>query len=601
MLYLTGYGLTLDDLEAVPPVGQPHAGPPRGAPHRRASRSRPARSARASPTASAWASPSAGCGPASAPSVCRPPHLRDLRRRRPRGGHQPRGRVAGRPPRPRPARLRLRRQPHHHRRPDRAGADRRRRRSASRPTAGTSTTSARSPTTSTRSRRRSAGPWPSRTSPSLIVLRSHIGYPSPKYTDTRGPRQPARRRRDRASPRRSWACRRTRRSGCPTTCSSSTARPAAAGRGRARGLGGAARRPGPATAAAFDAVPRRPAASPGWEDEAPDLGPSATRSPPARPAAQCLNALRRRRARAHGRRRRPHRQHRHRARRTPASSPPTRPAAARSTSASASTAWAAIMNGMALHGGALPGRRHVPRLQRLHARRGAPRRAVARPRSSTRGPTTRSASARTGPPTSRSSTWPSLRAMPGLRVIRPADANETADGLARRRRPRRPHRADPDPPEPAGARGHGRQRRRARRAPTCCATPTARRPTSCSSAPAARCRSALDAAELLAADGHRAPGSCRCPAGSCSTCQDDDYQDAVLPAGVPTLAVEAGVTVRLGAAGPTTRSASTTSGPARPATPCSRSSASPPTTWPNGPRPVEPLPERAESTVLGTR
>ena len=30
-----------------------------------------------------------------------------------------------------------------------------------------------------------------------------------------------------------------------------------------------------------------------------------------------------------------------------------------------------------------------------------------------------------------------LRAMPGLRVIRPADANETADGVAHRRRQRR--------------------------------------------------------------------------------------------------------------------------------------------------------------------
>ena len=50
-----------------------------------------------------------------------------------------------------------------------------------------------------------------------------------------------------------------------------------------------------------------------------------------------------------------------------------------------------------------PGRRHVLRVQRLHARRGAPRRALARPRSSSRGPTTRSASARTARPTSRSS------------------------------------------------------------------------------------------------------------------------------------------------------------------------------------------------------
>ena len=64
----------------------------------------------------------AGAAGALRPRGGRPPHLRDLRRRRPRGGRQPRGRLAGRPPRPRPPRLRLRRQPRHHRRPHRARA-----------------------------------------------------------------------------------------------------------------------------------------------------------------------------------------------------------------------------------------------------------------------------------------------------------------------------------------------------------------------------------------------------------------------------------------------------------------------------------------------
>ena len=40
----------------------------------------------------------------------------------------------------------------------------------------------------------------------------------------------------------------------------------------------------------------------------------------------------------------------------------------------------------------------------------------------------------------------SLRAMPELRLIRPADANETAAGVAGAHRRRRPHRADPQPP-----------------------------------------------------------------------------------------------------------------------------------------------------------
>ncbi len=53
-----------------------------------------------------------------------------------------------------------------------------------------------------------------------------------------------------------------------------------------------------------------------------------------------------------------------------------------------------------------PLRRHVPHVQRLHARRRAPRGGDEVAGRSTCGPTTRSASARTGPPTSRSSTWP---------------------------------------------------------------------------------------------------------------------------------------------------------------------------------------------------
>ena len=91
--------------------------------------------------------------------------------------------IAG-PPRPRPARLRVRRQPHHHRRPHRARPTPTTCRSASRATAGTSCSSARSPTTSTRSKRGLREGMAETDRPSLVVLRSHIGYPSPKYTDT---------------------------------------------------------------------------------------------------------------------------------------------------------------------------------------------------------------------------------------------------------------------------------------------------------------------------------------------------------------------------------------------------------------------------------
>ena len=79
-----------------------------------------------------------------------------------------------------------------------------------------------------------------------------------------------------------------------------------------------------------------------------------------------------------------------------------------------------------------------------------------------------------------------LRAIPGLQVIRPADANETAAGVAGHRRARRPDGARPQPPghrgrhRRLGGRARRRHRARTRRAP---------RPSSCS-APAARSRCA---------------------------------------------------------------------------------------------------------------
>ena len=56
----------------------------------------------------------------------RPPHLRDRERRRPDGGHQPRGVLVRRPPAPRPPDRALRRQPHLDRRVDGARPVRRR-------------------------------------------------------------------------------------------------------------------------------------------------------------------------------------------------------------------------------------------------------------------------------------------------------------------------------------------------------------------------------------------------------------------------------------------------------------------------------------------
>ncbi len=101
----------------------------------------------------------------------------------PRGGHQPRSRITRRTPEARPARLRLRRQPHHDRRSDRAELQRRRRQALR------GIRLARRQHRRSRQRHRSPR---SRAPPChggrrrsvLVILRSHIGWPSPKYTDT---------------------------------------------------------------------------------------------------------------------------------------------------------------------------------------------------------------------------------------------------------------------------------------------------------------------------------------------------------------------------------------------------------------------------------
>ena len=132
--------------------------------------------------------------------------------------------------------------------------------------------------------------------------------------------------------------------------------------------------------------------------------------------------------------------------------------------------------------------------------------------------------------------------------IRPADANETAHAW-------RLH-IDGDGPtaivltrqNAPGARGHRRaRRRRARRAGrTCSSTSRATRPTSCSSAPAPRCRCASTPPRALVARG-RSVRVVSMPSWELFDAQPADYRDAVLPAGVPTLAVEAGATLRVGA------------------------------------------------------
>ena len=213
VLHLTGYDLPLDEIKRFRQWGSLTPGhPERSATSRPASRSRPGRSARASPTASAWRWPSASCASATAREV-QDHHVfaivsdGDLWRASP----------------PRPPRW-----------PASSGSAAsststttttisldgptslsfaaRTSTSASRPTAGTCERST-TPTTSTRSRRRSRGRAEDER-PTLIRVRSIIGYPAPNKQGTarRTARRSARTRC--ARPRRRWA-------GTPTPSSSS--------------------------------------------------------------------------------------------------------------------------------------------------------------------------------------------------------------------------------------------------------------------------------------------------------------------------------------------------------------------------------------------
>ena len=114
MLYLTGYGLELDDLKNFRQLGSPTAGPPR-AQARQGHRDhhRPAR-----PGHLERRRPRARRAHARRPlqhrrrGDHRPLHLHDRLRRRPAGGRGLRGVLDRRAPRPRPADRLLRRQPH---------------------------------------------------------------------------------------------------------------------------------------------------------------------------------------------------------------------------------------------------------------------------------------------------------------------------------------------------------------------------------------------------------------------------------------------------------------------------------------------------------
>ena len=156
MLYLTGYGLTLDDLKNFRQLGSPTAGHPEYG-HAAGIETTTGPLGQGISTAVGMALGRAHAGRALQPRRPRDRrslHVRDRVRRRPAGGHRLRGLLARRPPRPRPPDLVLGRQPHLDRGRHRDLLHRGRRRRATRPTAGTCRTSART-SASTASRRRS--------------------------------------------------------------------------------------------------------------------------------------------------------------------------------------------------------------------------------------------------------------------------------------------------------------------------------------------------------------------------------------------------------------------------------------------------------------
>ena len=177
-----GYDLTLDDLRDFRQWGSKTPGSPRARPHRRRrGHHRPAR-----PGHRQRGRHGDRRAPAARPlrrRRRRPPHVLHRERRRPVRGPQPRGVVARRPPRPRvgwcastTTTTSRSTGPPSWRSPTTPPP-------GSAPTAGTSRSWARRPRTSTPSRPRSSAPSPRRTAPSLLILRSHIAYPSPSKTD----------------------------------------------------------------------------------------------------------------------------------------------------------------------------------------------------------------------------------------------------------------------------------------------------------------------------------------------------------------------------------------------------------------------------------
>ena len=347
-----------------------------------------------------------------------------------------------------------------------------------------------------------------------------------------------------------------------------------------RALRAVARRRRRAAPSEWDAAWDRAARCPGSREALPTSTGARTSSPRARAGQKAMAAFSRLRPDDGRRRRRPVSESTKtefpRRRRGALHARPR--AAATSSSACASTAWAASVNGMAAHGGIvrpygstfLQFADYMRGSIRLSALTGLQVAWVYTHDSVGLG--------EDGPTHQPVEHLAALRAIPGLVVLRPGDANETARGVAR---------------DPRGPRGPGGARRS--RARTCrCSADASRRRASRSGAYVLR---DAEDDERAIARRHRLRGlgrargapsssrprasaraSSRCRAGSCSPQQDEAYRDAVLPPDAAEASRSRPASRWAGRSRSTRRSSIDRFGACAPAPRSSRSSASPRTT-----------------------
>ncbi len=195
------------------------------------------------------------------------------------------------------------------------------------------------------------------------------------------------------------------------------------------------------------------------------------------------------------------------------------------------------MVGMSRHGGVLPDRRHVLRVQRLHAGIGAAVGPVQYKGHLLLDPRLdRAGRGRPDPPAGRAARRDAGHAQPAALSAPPTPTRP-------RRRSGSPSTTTARQPSSCPARPYRCSRARPNEPSSCSWAPTrspgtSRAPTSCSSAPGPRCGFVSTPPSCSKPTGYRVR-VVSMPSWELFEEQDEDYQDEVLGAGAPVLAVEA--------------------------------------------------------------